>query len=390
MKHATALSFGLLALLVAVVSSAQWAAQPGATVRNDFGPKVGNRANQCRGACGAGCPDSCTSTVSYECLDAAQLRRVVTYACGTHQGCRVHDDCLDACLLNGAQGGGCQTQCDSQVMEQYGFNALSWLKGGGPYDGQVSFEYTRDAVDALEAAYRCPDGASRQCASNSGCVAADGTRVDPVFDSYPAAGAGAMRISALRTGLACGEGVCDQTSNIKVTGSDVCAAGNCTRFGMEFDYENADPAAPLECTVSTRGGKADFIGDLLKQGGDAMTTRQGTDTQQTQGEGDGMKQLLGMFGQVLASADSPEDLNVSIAPLDEDGNPIESERIHSTPSDGPPVPRSVDLPAASGHLFVPMYQVADGSMTGAVKERNVRCTHKGTPVVETVFRLHSG
>jgi len=101
-----------------------------------------------------------------------------------------------------------------------------------------------------------------------------------------------------------------------------------------------------------------------------------------------MAQLLGMFSQVLASADSPEDLQINMAPLDADGNPIESQRVGSVPRDGlPPVPRSVDLPGATGHLFIPMYQLADASISGPGKERRISCTHKGEPVLETTFRL---
>jgi len=100
---------------------------------------------------------------------------------------------------------------------------------------------------------------------------------------------------------------------------------------------------------------------------------------------------MGLFGAVLASADSPEDVDISMTPLDENGNPIESQRVGSTPRDGPPpIPRSVDLPAASGHLFVPMYQLAAGVEPGQPKERRIRCTHKGAPVLDTVFRLSSG
>ena len=47
-------------------------------------------------------------------------------------------------------------------------------------------------------------------------------------------------------------------------------------------------------------------------------------------------------------------------------------------------------PAVEGHLFVPMYQTVDGSISGAGKERRIRCTHKGAPVLETVFRLRAG
>ncbi len=48
---------------------------------------------------------------------------------------------------------------------------------------------------------------------------------------------------------------------------------------------------------------------------------------------------------------------------------------------------SIDLPAANGHLVVPMYQLAASAKPGVVKERRVTCRHKGQPVLETVFVL---
>lgn len=364
-------------------------AQPGTTVRNIFGPDVGLGANQCRGACGGGCPKSCSIEVSFECMGASQLRRVEAFTCGTHQGCREHDACLDNCLLNNPESGECQPQCDASAMEVYGFeSSTSWLLGKGPYDGETTFEYTRHGPTEMEPAYRCPDGAKRQCGDSGNCIAANGNRVDPVFDSYPAAGAGAMQITALRTGPVCGskgDRVCGQSANIQLSGTDTCPGGSCTRFGMEFDYRNADPSAPLECATSTRGDEGDFIGDLIKLGGDAISTRSGGSDAQG---GGGMGELLGMFGKVIASADSPEDIQISMTPLDENGNPIESQQVGSEPRDGPPpIPRSIDLPAVSGHLFVPMYQLASSSKPGVVKERRITCSHKGNPVLETIFVL---
>ena len=124
---------------------------------------------------------------------------------------------------------------------------------------------------------------------------------------------------------------------------------------------------------------------MIKLGGDALANRGSGAGEQGH---DGMAQLLGMFGKVIASGDSPEDVQVSITPLDENGNPIESQRVGSEPVDGPaPIPRTIDLPAASGHLFVPMYQLASRSKPGEVKERRVTCTHRGGPVLETIFVL---
>ena len=367
--------------------------RPGATVRNIFGPDVGLGANQCRGACGGSCPKSCEKAVYYECTGSSQLRRVEAFTCGTHPGCREHDACLDTCLQNNPDSGDCQSQCDATAMEVYGFeNSASWALGKGPYDGETIFEYTRYKPSELEAAYHCPEGARRQCGDTPTCIAANGSRVEPVFDTYPGAGKGGMRISGLRTGPLCanGEKVCEQSATIRMTGADSCASGTCTRFGMEFDYVNADPSAPLECATSTRGGEDDFIGDLIKLGGDALSTRSGsTDDGGAGGEdGGGMGQLLGMFAKVVASADSPEDVQITMTPLDENGNPIKSQSVGSQPSNGPaPIPHSIDLPAANGHLFVPMYQLAASSKPGVVKERRVTCTHKGDPVLVTAFVL---
>jgi len=380
-----------MAIFLMTSVTVSWSAEPGSTVRNIFGPQIGINAAQCRGACGADCPDSCSKQVAYECVDSSRLRRLDTYVCGTHQGCREHDACLDACIKGSTNSGNCQSECDAKALEDFGLeSSASWLTGGGPTDGKIDFEYTISAPDALEAAYRCPADSNLQCSLNSGCVTANGARVDPVFDSYAGAAANSMRISGFQSGPACGERVCEQSANIQVTGADTCDGKRCTRFGMEFDYQNADPSAPLECRTSTsNAGESDFIGNLLKLGADASVSRSSEDTK-SQGE-DGMAELLGMFGQVLASGDSPEDINVTITPLDKDGNPVESQSVGSAAGENTrPIPSSVDLPVTNGHLFVPMYQLADGMSSSGVKERKITCTHKGAPVLETVVRLHAG
>jgi hypothetical protein len=74
--------------------------------------------------------------------------------------------------------------------------------------------------------------------------------------------------------------------------------------------------------------------------------------------------------------------------LDEHGNPDESKRVGSEAHNAPPpIPRSVDVPARSGRLFVPMYQLAASAKAGTVKARRVTCTQSGMPVLETVFVL---
>jgi hypothetical protein len=370
-------------LFLPVAASAQWSAQPGETVRDGFGPARANgSASVCRGACGAGCPSTCRDSVRYECVAGSRMRRVKTHVCGTHQGCREHDDCLDACEQSGSQLD-CDAKCHQEAVEKYGLeNTTSWVGGRGPYDGSpITFEYTRDEPDALQPAFRCPDGAKLQCAGASAQCVSGGTAVEPVFDSYPAAGAGSMHVSRFRSGRLCAGRVCGQASDIEVSGEETCAGSACTRFGMEFDYRNADPSMPLECSVSTHGGNGDFVNNLIKKGLDAAP-----EDGEKSGMNEGMAGLLGVFKKVVEGVEAGQ--GVSMAPLGPDGKPIESQRVGTPPRSGPPpVPARVDLPTASGHLVVPMYQVAEGPTAGRAAVKEIRCSHKGVPVLETTFRL---
>jgi hypothetical protein len=386
MIRKSSLVLASVALLLPPIALAQWSAQPGETKRNAFGPSKGEKASVCRGACGAGCPSTCAEEVSYECIDSTRLRRVKTYECGTHLGCREHDDCLDACGQTGLANVECQVKCHEEAVDRFGLEkTTSWAQGHGPYDGPpITFEYTRDAPGAPEPAFRCPEGARLECAGGAGrCAVAGGSTVDPVFDSYLLAGDGGMRISGFRAGRLCGDHVCEQTTDIRVTGQDSCQRGSCTRYGMEFDYVNADPSMPLECSTSTTGGKKDFIGDMVVKGLSAVPEQEGEPDENEHG----MRVLLGVFKKVVESADSPEDVRITMAPLGPDGKPIESQRVGTGPEAGPPsTPRIVDIAAPSGHVVVPMYQLADGAEDGPLV-REIRCSHKGTPVLETSFRL---
>lgn len=388
-------AIAVAAVLLATPAQAPWAAEPGITERNAFGPASGLQANTCRGACGGGCPRSCERTVSFECTGDARLRRVVGYDCGTHTACRNHDECLDACVrdTSGSQSRDCQARCDAAVVEAHGpIAAAAWLAGQGPYDGRILYEYSREAPDALEAAYQCPAGTTRQCDSPAAaCIASNGERYEPLFAAYPQALVGAMQVSSFRSGMVCDDHVCTYAIDIPVTGKDDCAGQPCTRFGVEFDYRDADPTAALECRTSTLGEESDFINTLLKQGADSMISRRGAEQDDAQnGQQDGAEALTGLLAKMLASGDSTEDIDVTITPLDKDGNPIESQRVGSRAGNSvPPVPRTITLPASSGHLLIPMYQSADAMASGAVKEKHVMCSHRGSPVLEATFRLQA-
>jgi len=105
----------------------------------------------CRGACGSGCPDTCIGRSDIvRCLPEPAddgAHRFVRYAnvieCGTHAGCRDHDDCFDACV--GEYGeesliGPCHDGCSAQIVDRYGVvNGASWALGYGPYDGYLLY-----------------------------------------------------------------------------------------------------------------------------------------------------------------------------------------------------------------------------------------------------------
>lgn len=198
-------------ILAPAMSFAQWAADPGTTVRNEFGPRIGDGASTCRGACGGGChPANCEPDVYLECVSGSHFRIVRTYDCGTNDGCREHDDCLDECarrypgagrmpgeladdLLEGGvvddalgvvgigEGslwrpvdrnfyvGECSFQCHAEARETFGTeNTASWARGRGPFDGRNVFEYTVDVPGQEEQWYRCPDGTKLTCDGGRG------------------------------------------------------------------------------------------------------------------------------------------------------------------------------------------------------------------------------
>ena len=184
--------FILAALLILVAyqsqeSAAQWSANPGDTVRNEFGPAKNDKASVCRGACGMGCPSSCDQDIQFECAGAGSFNRVKTYRCGTHQGCRVHDDCLDQCTQEHDAGFDCQTECNAQAVEDWGVEMTSsWALGGGPFDDEpIMFEYSMDKPAGAEAVYSCPKGSRQQCSADPDGCTAGGESVDPVFATRP-------------------------------------------------------------------------------------------------------------------------------------------------------------------------------------------------------------
>lgn len=102
--------------------------------------------SKCRWACGGNCPGSC---VDHDDVVVWILEPIVgayyrfTYsnviACGTHEGCRWHDDCFDACAAATGESEWwepCHMDCNTYVAYKYPLAwGYSWQGGGGPYDG---------------------------------------------------------------------------------------------------------------------------------------------------------------------------------------------------------------------------------------------------------------
>jgi hypothetical protein len=98
----------------------------------------------CRGACGSDCPSSCTpSTQSICTYDSGSNNSLQceyeTMECGSHQGCRDHDDCYDNCA-NAPQPVECRRSCDMECLTSFGpVSCTSWYFGNGPTDSNLSF-----------------------------------------------------------------------------------------------------------------------------------------------------------------------------------------------------------------------------------------------------------
>jgi hypothetical protein len=376
----------ILAFTYPQTSAAQWAAKPGETVRNAFGPTKNLRPSICRGACGLDCPDTCEQVVQFDCTAKGGLLRVQTYSCGTHQGCREHDDCLDRCVQEHGAAYDCQTECHAEAVSDWGLErAGAWAAGGGPFDSEpVTFQYTTDTPDGPHALYGCPDGAQRQCTAGNGQCVSGSNPVEPVFNTFEGGVAGTVQVSGFRSGIACTEAghptsICQQAVEISVTGEDQCAQpeGNkrCTWYGFELDYHNAVPGEPLICNSSAIEG--DFLGGVVSRAIESANAD--TDTE--------LGKLLGQFQQDLNSGKSLDSIFSGISVTTADGNTVGGAPPAET-FQPPGVPTEVELNTTSGHLLVPIFELHDAAPPGTQVEHLVRCSQQGLPVVETRFRLH--
>ncbi len=109
-------------------------------------PSVGS-GSTCRGACGSGCPDTCQDRPDMtRCLPDPNdenahifVRYTDVIECGTHLGCRMHDDCFDECYDEYGEESvlaPCHDACSAAIAVSFGpKKGASWALGYGPYDG---------------------------------------------------------------------------------------------------------------------------------------------------------------------------------------------------------------------------------------------------------------
>lgn len=377
-----------LAVLLPQEAAAQWAANSGDTVRNAFGPVKNLRASVCRGACGLDCPSSCDQQVQFECAGDGKLLRVRSYSCGTHQGCREHDDCLDRCSQEHGAGYDCAAECHAEAVTNWGLEQAGlWAAGSGPVDADpIGFQYTMDTPDGPEAFYRCPAGARQQCtAGRAACLSGDES-VAPVFETFAGGGEDTVRVSGFRAGRVCIAGgqpsaVCQDAVDIQVDGNDRCdrpgGAQRCTWYGFELDYRNANPTEPLICRSSAIG--QDFLGGVVTRVIEAAPTDPDADSD--------LGKMLGHFQKELNSGKSLDQLFSGISVTTADGETLGEPALEEGFQE-PGVPGEVVLKGASGHLLVPIFEWHAASPPGTSVEHNVRCSQQGRPVIETLFRLH--
>lgn len=122
-------------------------------------PSVGS-GSSCRGACGSGCPDTCQDRPDIvRCVPDPNdenahvfVRYTNVIECGTHAGCRYHDDCFDECVEEYGEEsliGPCHDACSTAIVAVYGgVNGASWLLGFGPYDGYYLYSDSPEQSDS--------------------------------------------------------------------------------------------------------------------------------------------------------------------------------------------------------------------------------------------------
>ncbi|WP_084418014.1 VWD domain-containing protein [Henriciella litoralis] len=188
------LAFGLALFLALPGAQARQSVDSVSAPHSDWDDPItnqfGSMNSRCRGACGSDCPDTCDYREKYVCVSPMMIQVTKLYQCGTHDGCRIHDDCLDRCFdkydpgILGAAGekvdflvGACQRKCHAEAYDFAGEvlqktpegrkNMASglytpwdlvwdWADGHGVTDGKMTFAYTRNEKNGQDFLMGCP------------------------------------------------------------------------------------------------------------------------------------------------------------------------------------------------------------------------------------------
>jgi hypothetical protein len=118
----------------------------------------------CRGACGPDCPSTCKVIGTYvERYEIGGTHYTIEFPdallCGTHAGCRLHDNCFDGAVAGGEvdMGGPKHVACNWEALIKYGrSNTTSWARGGGPYDDWWYFVDSPRVVESSKAKRTAP------------------------------------------------------------------------------------------------------------------------------------------------------------------------------------------------------------------------------------------
>ncbi len=229
----------------------------GATAPELRNPHIASGA-LCRGACGSDCPSTCMRKPDITLCSqdpSGNTHSTCTYKnvikCGSHLGCRVHDNCYDKCarggetnLCNEFPPGTCHCSCDTDCISTYGVDTCSnWANGLGPFDSYLYF--SDPPIHAGPFPGPCPNNLVTSC-PEIGQTSCNGICTDTDLDSKN----------------------CGSCGNV-CTGGKTCVRGNCVCsifktdcYGMCADT-SSDPNNCGGCGITCTDGKTCSKGNCV-------------------------------------------------------------------------------------------------------------------------------
>lgn len=122
--------------------------------------------SKCRGACGEDCPSTCKPKPDIEiCVESKDgkyhenWKYTGVIECGSHQACRIHDECYDNCATDSSPMS-CRRGCDVACTDQYDTaSCAAWTVGKGNFDSYILFSNPPTSSDLLTTSLLAPVGA---------------------------------------------------------------------------------------------------------------------------------------------------------------------------------------------------------------------------------------